>query len=279
MKILVTGAGGFVGQKIAEHFGAGHETAALGRSALDITDESSVADVVSRLAPDLVVNCAVLGLEASEGDLAKARAVNVDGPANLGRAAVKAGASVVHLSTNYIFGGDRREGFYTTDDEPQPVNVYGETKWEGERVLAAECDRHFILRTSWVYGGSKLSFFDKAIASLRMGDPMDAIEDNWGSPTFVDDLVERIQQIVDRGHFGTYHAANSGVCSRYEFAVEAARVLGADSELVRPVLAEQLGSSVRRPAYTPIECKLSSEIGLPPLRDWESALKVSILRS
>ena len=279
MKILVTGAGGFVGQKIAEHFGTGRETVALTRSDLDITDESRVADVVSRLAPDLILNCAVLGLEASEADPAKARRVNVDGPANLGSAATRVGAAVLHFSTNYIFRGDRREGYCTIDDEPQPVNVYGETKLEGELALAGECDRHFIIRTSWVYGGSKMSFFDKAIASLRAGETIDAVEDNWGSPTFVDDLVGRVQQIVDRGHFGTYHAANSGVCSKYEFAGEAARVLGVDSELVKPVFAEQLGSSVRRPVYTPIECKLSSEIDLPPLRDWESALKASILRS
>lgn len=279
MKILITGAGGFVGQKIAEQFGVGRETVALTRRDLDITDGSSVGDAVLRLAPDLIVNCAVLGLEASEADPDRAWAVNAIGPANLGRLAENAGAAVVHLSTNYVFGGDRGTGYYTIDDEPQPVNVYGETKWEGERALAAECSRHFIIRTSWVFGGSKASFFDNAIALLRAGEPVDAISDTWGSPTLVDDLVERVQAIVDRGKFGTYHTANFGVCSKYEFAVEASRVLGKDSELVKPVFASQLGASVRRPEYTPIECKQSAEIGLPPLRDWESALEASILRS
>ena len=221
----------------------------------------------------------MLGLEASEADPDRAWAVNAIGPANLGRLAENAGAAVVHLSTNYVFGGDRVTGYYTIDDEPQPVNVYGETKWEGERALAAECSRHFIIRTSWVFGGSKANFFDNAIALLRAGEPVDAISDTWGSPTLVDDLVERVQAIVDRGKFGTYHTANFGVCSKYEFAVEASRVLGKDSELVKPVFASQLGASVRRPEYTPIECKQSAEIGLPPLRDWERALEASILRS
>ena len=279
MKILITGAGGFIGTRIAGHFRTGHETTALFRHDLDISDESSVADVVSRIRPDLIVNCAVLGLEASEADPEMARAVNINGPANLGRAAANIGCAVVHFSTNYVFRGDRRDGYYTIDDEPQPVNVYGETKWAGEQALAAECASHFVVRTSWVYGGSNLSFFDRAINALRVGEPVDAIADYWGSPTFVDDLVKRIQQIIDHGRFGTYHVANSGVCSKYEFAIAATRTLEADVELVSPVFAEQLGSSVTRPEYTPIQCKLSAELGQPPLRSWEDAMKAFSLRS
>ena len=278
MKILVTGAGGFIGKRMAEFLRRGHETVALTRDDLDITDESSVSGAVSQIVPDLIVNCSVLGLEASELDPGRARAVNTDGPANLASAA-KEGSAVVHFSTNYVFGGDRRQGYYTIDDVPQPVNVYGETKWAGEQALAADCPRHFIIRTSWVYGGSKTSFFDKAIASIRSSKSIEAVTDSWGSPTLVDDLVKRVEQIVQHGRFGTYHAANTGVCSKYEFAVAVARTIEADLELVKPVFAAQLASSVRRPIYTPISCKLSADLGLPPLPRWERAMKAFISRS
>jgi dTDP-4-dehydrorhamnose reductase len=281
MKILVAGAGGFIGKKIDEHFRRDHETISLTRADLDITSGPAVDDIVSRIRPDLVVNCVVLGLEASEADPEAARAVNIDGPANLGRAAAKSGGAIVHFSTNYVFGGDRREGYYTVDDEPQPVNVYGETKWAGEQALAAECSRHFIVRTSWVYGGSKASFFDRAIASLRGGESVEAIADNWGSPTFVEDLIERVEEVIDLGKFGTYHIANSGVCSKYEFAIKADRQINGDlgEGLVSPISAVHPDSSVLRPEYTPISCRLSAEIGLMPLRSWESAMEAFILRS
>lgn len=281
MKILIAGAGGFIGKKIADHCRRDHETISLTRSDLDITRGSAVDETISRIRPDLVINCAVLGLEASEAEPVAARAVNADGPENLGRAVAKSGGAIVHFSTNYVFGGDKQEGYYTVDDEPQPVNVYGETKWAGEQALAAECSRHFIVRTSWVYGGSKLSFFDRAIASLRAGEPVKAIADNWGSPTFVDDLIERVEKVTELNKFGTYHIANSGICSKYEFAVEAARQITGDlgEELVSPISGVHPDSSVSRPEYTPISCRLSAEIGLSPLRSWESAMETFILRS
>ena len=272
MKILITGAGGFVGHKIAEHFRRSHSIEALSRSELDITSPLAVGATSERLRPDLIMNCAVLGVDACEEDPAKAHAVNIEGPANLARVAERQGAAIVHFSTNYVFDGERNEGSYTADDEAKPINVYGRTKLEGERAVAAECARSFIVRTSWVFGGSKAGFFDRAIVALERYEPIEAVTDNWASVTLIDDLVERLDDIILAGRYGIYHAANSGVCSKYEFAVEAARLMSRDpDELVIPVKAAA-SLTTKRPRYTPMECRLSEEIGLAKMRNWRTAV-------
>jgi dTDP-4-dehydrorhamnose reductase len=273
MKVLVTGAGGFVGQRIADRFRFFHQVTALSRRELDITSAAVVDGVIADLRPDFIINCAVLGVEACEADRAKAQAVNVDGPRNLARVAAHAGAVMVHFSTNYVFDGMREGGYYTIDDEPRPINVYGRTKLEGERAVAGICRQSFIVRTSWVYGGVSNGFFDKAIESFRQSKEVQAIADNWACTTFVGDLVERVAEIVECGRYGTYHVANDDTCSKYDFAVEAAQAICGNGEFVESVYEADTGHTAKRPRYTPMRCKLSDEIALPPMRDWKSALR------
>ena len=272
MKILVTGAGGLVGTRLARELKGGNEILAVGHLELDITDLDSASSLVREYRPDTIFNCAVIGVDECETDQAKAQAVNVEGPANLARSAADCGAAIVHFSTNYVFDGMRAIGSYTVDDEPKPVNRYGRTKWTGEQAVVAECERSFIIRTSWVYGGGKNSFFDNAIAALRAGKPVEAITDNWASTTHVGDLVDRVAEIVASGHYGTYHVVNEGVCSKYDFAVAAARILGRAADLVVPVRSADTSYIAARPGFTPMSCRLSTELGLDPLRNWETAL-------
>ena len=272
MKILITGAGGFVGSRLAEHFSNRNEIVALRHCDLDISDRGRVLERTETECPDIIFNCAVLGIDACEADPAKALALNVEGPANLARAAKRVGAEIVHFSTNYVFDGERRDGFYTIDDDPRPVNEYGRTKLNGEQAVTAECDKSFIVRISWVFGGSRYSFFDKAISSLRRGHRVAAVADNWACVTFVGDLAERLSRIIEYGRYGTYHVVNSGICSKYEFAVEAARLLVKDCEPVTPVKSTQ-SLSVARPRYTPMACKSSEQLGLEPLGNWKHALQ------
>ena len=272
MKILITGAGGLVGSRLAAALAGSREVIAAGHSDLDVTDVGSIRRFVGDHRPELIINCAVIGVDECETDPKKANAVNVEGPSNLAKEANECGAAIVHFSTNYVFGGDRSEGFYTIDDEPRPVNNYGRTKWLGEKAVIAGCDRSFIIRTSWVYGGGKNSFFDNSIAALRKRESVEAIDDNWASTTDIGDLVARVIEIVERGCHGTFHVVNDGVCSKYEFAAEAAKALGADADLVIPVRSSESKFVAMRPRYTPMKCRLSDEIGLPPLRDWRRAL-------
>lgn len=277
MKILITGAAGLVGSHLAKRLAREHEVVALKRSDLDITDEAAVRRRVAEAIPELVVNCAVLQVDECEQDPAKARAVNTDGPRYLAEAASDLGAAIIQFSTQYAFPGEPvGRAPYTIQDEPRPVNVYGKTKVEGEQAVHHACARSCVIRTSWVYGSGKSSFLCRVADDLRAGKGVRAIDDIWSSTTYVEDLIDRTMEIHAKGHYGVYHVVNAGVCSYYEFALEAGRLRGiARAEIDRLIEVTHERDMKRiaaRPRYTPLRCLLSEEISLPPMRTWREAL-------
>ena len=283
MKVLITGAHGLVGSHLTDQLGYSHEVLALGRTELDITNAEQVFAFVEKEQPDLIINCAVLGVDECESDPDKAQAVYVRGPSNLAQAAAEIGAEIVHFSTNYVFDGKRETGYYTIDDEPKAINVYGQTKLEGERAVQAACERSFIVRTSWVFGKGKNSFLSSVADSLKAGRKISAITDMWASTTFVNDLVERVGEIINRKHYNVYHVVNSGICSYYEYAVEGDKILGISQstadELIEPIMASSAKRLAPRPRYTPMYCKLSEQIGLAPMRSWQTALRTHLVEA
>ena len=277
MKILITGAAGLVGSHLARRLANEHHVLALQHADLDITDQEAVRRTVIDAKPALIMNCAVLQVDESERDLAKAQAVNVDGPRYLAEAASEVGAEIVHFSTQYAFAGEPLERApYTIDDEPNPVNVYGRTKVAGEAAVRDACARSYIVRTSWVYGSGKKSFLCDVHHDLRAGKKVRAIDDIWSSTTYVADLIDRVMTIRALGRYGTYHVVNGGVCSYYEFALEAGRVLGLAraqiDALIEIAHEREMKRIAARPRYTPMRCLLSEDLGLPPMRDWRAAL-------
>src|SRR6266853_3551165 len=163
MKILIVGAGGLVGKEFARQFSHGHQVLALTHSDLDITDTPDVRRIVLTESPALVINCAVLGVDACELDPSLACAVNVIGAENLAKAAADVDAEFLQISSNFVFGGTRKDdSFYTVKDVPTPINVYGQTKLAGERAVVAASLGSFIVRTSWVFGAGKGNFFSAA---------------------------------------------------------------------------------------------------------------------
>jgi dTDP-4-dehydrorhamnose reductase len=277
MKIIITGAGGLVGARLARHLGANHQVLPLGRRDLDITDREAVFQIIFRERPELIINCAVLGVDECEREPALAHAINTEGPRTLAEAAAGVSAEFLHFSTNYVFDGAReKQSPYTNDDEPRPVNVYGETKLAGERAVRAASSRSFIVRTSWVYGAGKDSFLGTVHRHLLAGERVRAITDVWANTTHVADLAARTEEIFERHHYATYHVVNGGVCSYAEFAREAARLVGvADAEvneLIEHVEEASVRRLARRPRYTPLRCLASEALGLAPRRDWPTAL-------
>ena len=277
MKILITGTAGLVGSHLARRLANEHNVLALHHSDLDITDQKTVRRTVIDAKPALIMNCAVLQVDESERDLAKAQAVNVDGPRYLAEMASEVGAEIVHFSTQYAFAGEPLERApYTINDAPSPVNVYGRTKVAGEAAVRDVCARSYIVRTSWVYGGGKKSFLCDVHHDLRAGKKVRAIDDIWSSTTYVADLIERVMTIRALSRYGTYHVVNGGVCSYYEFALEAGHVLGlAPTEidaLIEIAHEREMKRIAARPRYTPLRCLLSEDLGLPPMRDWRAAL-------
>jgi dTDP-4-dehydrorhamnose reductase len=262
MRVLITGAAGLVGSALAD--ACGTETVALRHRDLDITDARTVEETVQRARPEAIFNCAVIGVDDCEADPALAERLNVIGPAQLAASAERVGAMIVHFSTNYVFDGRRTTGIpYTIDDEPHPINVYGATKLRGERAVADAASRALIIRTSWVFGRGKTSFLSTVAARLARGERVQAIHDTFASTTYVHDLVARVLELVNRGHSGTYHVVNDGVCSYETFAREAARIIGAGETLIEPASETR---PTPRPRWTPMQC-------IPPLRPWQDALR------
>jgi dTDP-4-dehydrorhamnose reductase len=278
MKIAITGAGGFIGKELTRFFSARHHVLALTRHSLDITDGHAVRRMITDVRPDLIINCAVSGVDDCEANPSMAHAVNVAGPQCLAEAAADIDAEILHFSTNYVFDGTREAGsFYTNRDAALPINKYGTTKLAGELAVRMAAPKSYIIRTSWVFGaGNENNFFGFAARALTEKKRLRAVKDVRASATYVVDLVTRIGEILALHRYETYHIVNDGACSYYEFALEVARDLRVSSaeidSLIEAVTESELRRNTPRPHYTPMRCLASEEIGLPKLRCWRTAL-------
>ncbi|WP_431239173.1 dTDP-4-dehydrorhamnose reductase [Mycolicibacterium aichiense] len=270
---MITGAGGQVGTFLAgEAARRGIEASALTHQECDITDPAAVERFIA--ASDLVVNCAAIAnVDAAEADPDTAYAVNATGAENVAHACARAGALLVHLSTDYVFSGQQRHP-YDVGDEAAPLGVYGRSKLAGEvAVLAAMPDAH-VVRTSWVYTGAGGTDFVAGMRRLAgTNETADAVDDQVGSPTYVKDLAEAIFEIgAGRIREPILHVANEGACTRLELARAVFTELGADPQRIRPVTTAQAGRPAPRPAYSALSMALSVRAGLTPPRPWREAL-------
>lgn len=278
-RIVITGAGGMVGQVLAaQGRDEGRDVLALTSAECDITNVSTVRGFVQP--GDVVINCAAYTqVDAAEADQVRAHAVNADGPANLAAVCAQTGADLVHISTDYVFGASaQRRDPYETDDQPGPVNVYGQTKLAGEQALLAAKPDAYVVRTAWVYrGGDGADFVATMRRLAAKGGPVDVVADQIGSPTYTGDLVKALLQIADGGvQPGVLHAVNAGAASRFDLARETFSAIGADPERVRPVDSSRHPRPAPRPAYTVLSARRSAEAGLTPLRDWREALAAAV---
>ena len=197
MRVAIVGAGGLVGKELTRQFAEEHQVCPLTRRELDVLDAPAVKRVLFSESPELIINCAVLGVSACEIEPDLAWSVNVIGAENLANAARDLDADFVQLSTNYVFDGNRpRDSFYTLKDIPCPLNVYGKTKLAGERAVTAASPRCFIVRTSWVFGVSKENFFSTVHRCLRRSEKIRAVNDVSASVTNVRHLASRMRDIV-----------------------------------------------------------------------------------
>ncbi|HYH84352.1 MAG TPA: dTDP-4-dehydrorhamnose reductase [Pyrinomonadaceae bacterium] len=276
MRVLITGARGMVGRVLAGHCEArGDEVFAHDRESLDIMDERVVRETFARARPDAVINCAAwTDVDGCELDPQRAFLVNSQGVEILATASRLAGASFVTVSTDYVFDGRRPEGFYTQRDDPHPLSAYGAAKLEGERRAQTASARTSVVRTGWIFGPGGKNFLATAIERARRGDPMKAIADSYGTPTYAQDLAARLRELAALDLPGIYHVVNSGEGTSYEgFARAAAEVAGATEVRIESISMDSLKRLAPRPRNSRMRCLLSEAIGLTPLRDWRDALK------
>jgi dTDP-4-dehydrorhamnose reductase len=288
--MVITGAGGQVGRFLAaEAARRGGALRALTSADCDITDPGAVEQVVE--AGDLVINCAAYtDVDAAEGDEATAYAVNVTGPGNIARACARAGAEMIHISTDYVFSGSFA-GIprpYELDDATGPLSVYGRTKLAGELAVLAALPapgQATVVRTSWVYTGGTTGGDFVAVMRQRAarGESVEVVADQIGSPTYVGDLVSALLQVAgsDFPHAGAHrqpilHAANDGTASRFDQAREVYATVGADPGLVRPVSGGEHPRPAARPVYSALGNRQSTAAGLTPLRSWRDALHAAL---
>jgi dTDP-4-dehydrorhamnose reductase len=279
-RIVITGAGGQVGSFLAaEAVRQGRNVRALMSSQWDITDPEAAGQIVET--GDVVINCAAYtNVDGAERDALTAHAVNAAGPEHIARACARAGARLVHISTDYVFSGDFGGSAphpYEPGDDTGPLSVYGRTKLAGELAVLAALPEAVVVRSAWIYTGGTGKDFVATMRRLAAGDgTVEVVDDQTGSPTYVADLVTALLEVADgrvNAHpTGIVHAANAGAVSRFGQACAVFEGVGADPERVRPVSTAHNPRPARRPPYSVLSARRSEQAGLSQLRPWREAL-------
>jgi dTDP-4-dehydrorhamnose reductase len=271
--VMVTGAGGLLGRAAVSQFSnSGWRVVGLTRADLDISNEEAVRTAIESARPSLIVNCAAAtDVDRCEREPDWAYASNEKGPRLLARNAARIAADLVHVSTDYVFDGDK-EGFYTQHDPPNPISVYAGSKLAGERVVAKETSKHFIVRSSWVFGAGGKNFGSRVVEYARNGARLKGVIDQTSIPTYALDLAERIETLAGLKDYGLYHVTNTGPTTWYEFARRALDLTGLAATEIQPVTRKDLKQAAARPRNSALQCLKSEELGLEPLRHWSEAL-------
>lgn len=262
MKILITGANGMLAKEVKEKFSKGNEITNTDVADLDITNEEAVFNFINNLKPDYIINCAAFtAVDKAEECYDLAERINGDGPANLAKAAKAAGSKLVHISTDYVFGGDLElSKDYSEDDEKNPVTAYGITKLHGELGIQNNMEEYYIFRTAWLYGIGGNNFVKTMTKLGTQRDEINVVSDQHGSPTYAKDLSNIIYQAIENKiPYGIYNATNEGYTTWYEFAKEILERQSIECK-VNPVTTEEYIEMMKvTQAKRPYNSQLSKE--------------------
>lgn len=275
LKWAITGATGQLGRELVTIFKKlDYEYISWSSSDLDIASEGAISKVTSE-APDLLINCAAwTAVDKAESEVAAAFRVNELGAANMARAANRLGIPLVHISTDYVFAGNRNTP-WKVEDPTEPTSAYGRSKLAGEvAIRSIHQEGSYILRTAWLYSAFGSNFAKSIISkTLNTKEALRVVDDQIGQPTYAKDLA---RQIIDTCEnkipFGTYHATNSGSATWYEFASRIIELIGEPEERINPVTSNEFPSPVKRPNYSVLDNSKWLETKVPPMRDWKEAL-------
>lgn len=241
MKILITGANGMLAKEVKEKFEKGNEIITTDVAELDITDEQAVMNYIVKEKPDYVINCAAYtAVDKAEENYELADKINGNGPTNLAKAAKAAGSKLVHISTDYVFGGDLDiSKDYNEDDAKSPVTAYGKTKLHGEQGIEKNMDEYYIFRTAWLYGIGGNNFVKTMTKLGTTRDELNVVSDQHGSPTYAKDLSDIIYQAIEKKiPYGIYNATNQGYTTWYDFTKEILTEQGIECK-VNPVTTDE----------------------------------------
>ena len=269
MRVVITGHNGQLGRQLMRAFAA-HEVLPLDLPCDDITSPG-VIECITRFAPDLIVHAAAYtDVDGAEKDPELAYRVNALGTQNVALAAQRAGAALLHVSTNEVFDGARRDP-YREWDATNPLSQYARTKAAAERIVMALVPRFYIARVAWLFGPDGNNFVTKILAGAAKHGALRVAADEFGNPTYAPDAAAAMAKLAEAGHYGIYHLVNGGFCSRYEFAREIMRVTGQPDIPVTPILSAEWPRPAMPPLHAVLANSAAASLGIA-LRPWQDAL-------
>ncbi|MCI9537195.1 MAG: dTDP-4-dehydrorhamnose reductase [Eubacterium sp.] len=274
MKVLVTGINGQLGHDVmGELKKRGHEAVGVDIGEMDITDAGCVKRVMTQTAPEAVIHCsAYTAVDRAEEEVELCRRVNAEGTKNVAEVCAGLDCKLLYLSTDYIFSGEG-ERPWEPGDEPDPLNVYGLTKFEGEQEIKSRMDKYFIVRISWVFGVNGNNFIKTMLRLGRENGAVRVVDDQIGSPTYTYDLAVLLVDMIETEKYGEYHASNEGICSWYEFAKEIFAAAGMNEVEVTPVSSEEFPAKAKRPKNSRMSKEKLVKNGFNKLPSWQDAVK------
>lgn len=273
MRILVTGVKGQLGHDVMNELAKrGHTGIGVDVEEMDITDAKKVDEVIRASEVEAVIHCAAYtAVDAAEDQVELCRKINAEGTENIAKVCKDLDIKMMYISTDYVFDGEGTRP-WEPDDERHPLNVYGQTKYEGELAVEKYLDKFFTIRIAWVFGVNGKNFIKTMLKLSETHDELNVVDDQIGSPTYTYDLAVLMVDMIETEKYGRYHVTNEGLCSWYEFACEIFRQAGRDVK-VNPVSSEEFPAKAKRPHNSRMDKSKLAENGFTPLPAWQDALK------
>ncbi len=272
MKVLVTGAKGQLGHDLMNEF-AKRKIDAIGVDIeeMDITDPEAADRVITASGADAVIHCAAYtAVDAAEDNPQLCKKINGEGTENIAKVCARLDIPMMYISTDYVFNG-QGERPWEPDDPREPLNVYGEAKYEGELAVEKWLKKYFIVRIAWVFGINGKNFIKTMLRLGKERGKVSVVDDQIGSPTYTYDLARLLADMIQTDKYGRYHATNEGLCSWYEFAVEIFRQAGLSVD-VTPVSSGEYAAKAKRPMNSRMSKDKLEQNGFTRLPSWQDAL-------
>ncbi len=272
MRILVTGVKGQLGYDVMNELAKrGHTGIGVDVEEMDITDAAKVEQVIKASDVEAVIHCAAYtAVDAAEDNVEICHKINAEGTENIAKVCKELDLKMIYISTDYVFNGEGTRP-WEPDDEREPLNVYGQAKYEGELAVEKYLEKYYIVRIAWVFGVNGKNFIKTMLNLSETHDELSVVNDQIGSPTYTYDLAKLLVDMVETDKYGRYHATNEGLCTWYEFATEIFRQAGKEIT-VHPVTSEQFPSKAKRPHNSRMSKDKLEANGFDRLPTWQDAL-------
>jgi len=273
MRILVTGVKGQLGHDVVKELEKrGHTTIGVDIEEMDITCDEQVSKVIGGSKVDGVIHCgAYTAVDGAEDHQELCMKVNATGTENIAKMCKELDIKMIYISTDYVFNGEG-ENFWKPEDIREPLNVYGESKYQGELAVESILEKYFIVRIAWVFGENGNNFVKTMLRLAETRDELNVVNDQVGSPTYTADLAVLLADMIETDKYGKYHATNEGLCTWYEFALQIFKQAGVEMT-VHPVNSDAFPVKAKRPHNSRMDKSKLEEKGFSLLPTWQDALE------